>query len=118
MMLKDLIFTIALLCVCFMLLIMLNGLAFSAETNLLLSSVFLGWTLLQCVRCRMFFYVSASVMIGILTLLAQYEEVLWNSVGLLASYGVYHLLQHISLSALKSKLQHLSILDKFNSIAK
>ena len=38
-MLKDLIFTVALLCICFMLLIMLNELALTTETNILLSSV-------------------------------------------------------------------------------
>ena len=38
-MLKDLIFTVALLCICFMLLIMLNKLALTTETNILLSSV-------------------------------------------------------------------------------
>ena len=55
-MLKDLIFTVALLCICFMLLIMLNELALTTETNILLSSVFIGWTLLQFVRRRMFLY--------------------------------------------------------------
>ncbi|BCT90605.1 MULTISPECIES: hypothetical protein [Acinetobacter] len=117
-MLKDLIFTVALLCICFMLLIMLNKLALTTETNILLSSVFIGWTLLQFVRGRMFFYISVSLMIGILTLLGKYEEVLWNIIGLMAGYGVYNLLQRISVPALKGKLQHISILDKFNSIAK
>lgn len=116
-MLKDLIFTVALLCICFMLLIMLNELALTTETNILLSSVFIGWTLysLFAVVC---FYISVSLMMGILTLLGKYEEVLWNSIGLMAGYGVYNLLQHISVPALKGKLQHISILDKFNSIAK
>ncbi|MCU4312888.1 hypothetical protein KTG68_12930 [Acinetobacter variabilis] len=61
MMLKDLIFTVALLCICFMLLIMLNKLALTTETNILLSSVFIGWTLLQFVRRRMFFYISTPI---------------------------------------------------------
>ena len=41
-----------------------------------------------------------------------------RGVGLMAGYGVYNLQQRISVPALKGKLQHISILDKFNSIAK
>ncbi len=41
-MLKDLILTLALLCVCFVLIITLNNWQFSAQTNLLISSIFGG----------------------------------------------------------------------------
>ena len=46
-MLKDLILTLGLLCGCFALMITLNNLTFSTQTNLLISSIFISWAILQ-----------------------------------------------------------------------
>ncbi len=54
-MLKDLILTLALLCVCFILMITLNNWQFSAQTNLLISSIFISWTILKFVGHRILF---------------------------------------------------------------
>jgi len=106
-MLKDLILTLALLCVCFILIITLNDWQFSAQTNLLISSIFISWTILKFVGHRIYFHASYLLIMAILVMLQQFEEIFWAMTGVMAGFGLYTLLQVILIPALKEKL-HLS----------
>lgn len=106
-MLKDLILTLALLCVCFILIITLNNWQFSAQTNLLISSIFISWTILKFVGHRIYFHASYLLIMAILVMLQQFEEIFWGMTGVMAGFGLYTLLQVILIPALKEKL-HLS----------
>lgn len=103
-MLKDLILTLAMLCGCFLLMITLNNWAFSAQTNLLISSIFLSWAILQFVGHRVYFHASYLLIMAILLMLQQFEEMFWAITGVMAGFGLYTLLQGVFIPVLKEKL--------------
>ncbi|MFV5405744.1 MULTISPECIES: hypothetical protein [unclassified Acinetobacter] len=103
-MLKDLILTLGLLCGCFALMITLNNLAFSTQTNLLISSIFISWTILQFVGHHIYFHASYLLIMAILLMLQQFEEIFWAMTGMMAGFGIYTLLQGVVLPVLKEKL--------------
>jgi len=102
-MLKDLILTLALLCVCFILIITLNNWHFSAQTNLLISSIFISWTILKFVGHRIYFHASYLLIMAILVMLQQFEEIFWAMTGVMAGFGLYTLLQVILIPAFERK---------------
>ena len=103
-MLKDLILTLGLLCGCFALMITLNNLTFSTQTNLLISSIFISWAILQFVGHHIYFHASYLLIMAILLMLQQFEEIFWAMTGMMAGFGIYTLLQGVVLPVLKEKL--------------
>lgn len=102
-MLKDLILSLTLLCMGFILIITLNHWQVSAETNLLISSIFISWSILQFVAHRIYFHASYLLIIAIALMLQQFEEIFWAMTGMMAGFGLYTLLQVIFIPALKEK---------------
>lgn len=92
-MLKDLIITLSLLCLCFMLLIVMHHLDLRLEINLLISTVVLSWGLLQFIDRRVFFQTSIALMIAILLMLQQYQQIFWTGLGLFIGILIYRLPQ-------------------------
>ena len=90
-MLRDLIITLSMSCLCFMLLIVMHSLSLQPEINILISTVVLSWALLQFVDRRAFFQTSISVMIAILLMLQQYQQVFWMGLGLFIAILLYRL---------------------------
>lgn len=92
-MLKDLFITLSLLCLCFALVIVLHSWGLQPEINVLISTILLTWTLLQCVDRRVFFQTSIFLMITILIMLQQYQQILCMGLGLFSGILLYRLPQ-------------------------
>ncbi len=90
-MLRDLIISLSVSCLCFILMIVMHSFSVQPEINLLLSTVVLSWALLQFVERRAFFQTSIAVMIAILLMLQQYQQIFWMGVGLLIALLLYRL---------------------------
>lgn len=102
-MLKDLILTLGLLCGCFALMITLNNLAFSTQTNLLISSIFISWAILQFVGHHIYFHASYLLIMAILLMLQQFEEIFWAMTGMMAGFGYIYPVTGCSSACLKRK---------------
>ena len=90
-MLRDLIISLSVSCLCFILMIVMHSFSVQPEINLLLSTVVLSWALLQFVERRAFFQTSIAVTIAILLMLQQYQQIFWMGVGLLIALLLYRL---------------------------